>query len=153
MPRACSICNHPERNSITNDILARRPLRWIAARHPDISINALSRHVKHHVTKALRKVAPGDVTMTMATELAEPVLVSMRKLQARALRILQTAEKAKDFSIALAAIREVRRGYELIAKITGELHPLAPGEETAAGGGLNVTVVYADKAAVQVNEP
>ena len=37
---------------------------------------------------------------------------------------------------------------ELIAKLTGELDPRAPGE--ASNGALQVTAVYAEKAAVQV---
>ena len=41
--------------------------------------------------------------------------------------------------------------FELIAKLTGELNPLVAGEET--GGALNVTVVYAEKAAVVLNAP
>lgn len=149
MSRVCTICSHPQLREITHELLARHPLRWIAARHANISIFALSRHVRRHVTKALRKVAPGDVTTTMAAELSEQVVVTTRKLNARTERILDTAEENKDYTVALQAIREYRRNLELIAKLTGELHPLAPGE-AAAGGGLHVTVVYADKAAVQV---
>lgn len=69
-------------------------------------------------------------------------------MNALSLRILKAAEDAKDHSVALCAVRECRRNLELIAKLTGELDPRSPGE--ASNGALQVTVVYADKAAVQV---
>jgi hypothetical protein len=75
----------------------------------------------------------------------------MRRLNQRSLKILKAAEEAKDHTVALHAVRECRRNLELIAKLTGELDPRAAGEET--GGSLNVTVVYAEKAAVQVSLP
>ena len=84
----------------------------------------------------------------MAAELSEQVVVTTRKLNARTERILDTAEENKDYTVALQAIRECRRNLELIAKLTGELDPRAPGE--GSNGSLQVTVVYADKAAVQV---
>ena len=144
MSRTCTICNSPALAAITDEIMARRPLRLIAACHPGITIWALSRHIRRHLTKALRKVAPGDVTTTMAAELSEQVVVTTQKLNARTERILDTAEENKDYTVALQAIREYRRNLELIAKLTGELHPLAPGE--ASNGALHVTVVYADRA-------
>ena len=66
------------------------------------------------------------------------------------MRILTSAEDAKDHTVALHAVRECWRNLELIAKLTGELDPRAAGE---TGGALNVTVVYAEKAAVQVSPP
>jgi hypothetical protein len=67
----------------------------------------------------------------------------MRKLNTRALRILQDAEKTKDPAMALSAIRECRRNLELIAKLTGELDPRAAGE--TPGGSLQVTINYVQK--------
>jgi hypothetical protein len=46
----------------------------------------------------------------------------------------------------LQAIRECRRNLELIARLTGELDPRAAGE--TPGAPLNITVVYAEKAAL-----
>ena len=64
---------------------------------------------------------------------------------------MKSLEDSKDHPVALHAVRECRRNLELIAKLTGELNPLVAGEET--GGALNVTVVYAEKAAVALNAP
>ena len=149
MPLSCSVCNHPRLREITGDLMARRPYRSIQSRY-GISKSALERHVSRHVTKALRKLTAVDMPIALAAEVAEPVLVEMRKLNARSLRILKSAEEEKDHAIALCAVRECRRNLELIAKLTGELDPRAPGE--ASNGALQVTVVYADKA-IQVSSP
>jgi len=148
--RTCTICADPRIREITGAVMARRPLRWIAEQYK-LSKSALHRHMKRHVTKALRKLSKADMPIAQAAEIGEPVLVEMRKLNARSLKILKAAEEAKDHSVALHAVRECRRNLELIAKLTGELDPRAAGEEM--GGSLNVTVVYAEKAAVQVSLP
>ena len=41
------------------------------------------------------------------------------------MRILTSAEDAKDHTVALHAVRECWRNLELIAKLTGELDPRA----------------------------
>ena len=150
MPRNCTICNHPQLKEITHAPMARRPYRSIQARY-GVNKSAIVRHLKRHVTKALRKLTAAEIPLAMAEEVAEPVLVEMRKLNARSLRTLKSAEDAKDYSVALCAVRECRRNLELIAKLTGELDPRAAGEETG-GGALQVTVIYSE-AAIQVSPP
>jgi hypothetical protein len=130
--------------------MARRPYRSIQARY-GVNKSAIVRHLKRHVTKALRKLTATEIPLAMAEEVAEPVLVEMRKLNVRSLRILKSAEDAKDHTTALSAVRECRRNLELIAKLTGELDPRAAGEETG-GGALQVTVIYSE-AAIQVSPP
>jgi len=149
MPRHCTICEHTDLKAITSAIMARVPLRKIQTRF-GVSKSSLDRHISGHVAKALRKLASAELSLTEAEAIAQPVLVEMRKLNARALRILADAEAAQDRPTALHAIRECRRNLELIAKLTGELDPRAAGE---TGGALNVTVVYAEKAAVVLNAP
>ena|SRR6516164_7481935 len=150
MPRNCTICNHPQLREITHALMARRPYRSIQARY-GVNKSAIVRHLKRHVTKALRKLTATEIPLAMAEEVAEPVLVEMRKLNVRSLRILKSAEDAKDHTTALSAVRECRRNLELIAKLTGELDPRAAGEETG-GGALQVTVIYSE-AAIQVSPP
>jgi hypothetical protein len=82
----------------------------------------------------------------LENNLMQPVLDQIRHLNARALRILTAAENTKDHVTALSAIREVRHGLELVARLTGELDPRAAGE--TPGAPLQVTVVYAEKAAM-----
>jgi hypothetical protein len=133
--KTCTVCQHPELRAITGDLAARVPLRTIEGRYPGLSRSALDRHVQH-VPKAVKLVAD-------AAAIAAPVLVEMRKLNARALRILADVEETKDHATALTAIRECRRNLELIAKLTGELDPRAAGE--TPGAPLSITVQYIQK--------
>jgi hypothetical protein len=130
--------------------MRRTPYRVIQKRY-GVSKSSLERHVSQHVAKAVRKLTASELSLSDAAAIAEPVLTQMRKLNARSLRILKSAEDAKDHATALHAVRECRRNLELIAKLTGELDPRAAGE--GSSGSLEVTVVYADKAAVQVSPP
>lgn len=84
--------------------------------------------------------------------LAEPTLERMERLQAETLQIARIAKEANDTRTYLAANREARKGYEFPARLRGELNPLVSSEE-GRNGPLQVTIVYADKAAVQVNDP
>jgi hypothetical protein len=133
--KTCTVCQHPEIRAITGDLAARVPLRTIEGRYPGLSRSALDRHVQH-VPKAVRLISD-------AAAIAAPVLGEMRKLNARALRILADVEETKDHATALTAIRECRRNLELIAKLTGELDPRAAGE--TPGGSLQVTINYVQK--------
>jgi hypothetical protein len=127
--------------AITADLMARVPYRTIERRY-SVSKSAIDRHVTRHVSKAFRQLAAAE-KLTDAATVAEPVLGEMRKLNARALRILNDAEETKDHATALHAIRECRRNLELISKLTGELDPRAAGE--TPGAPLQVTVVYQDR--------
>lgn len=143
MPRPCSLCQHPELKRITEDLMRRTPYRVMQSRYK-VSKSAIDRHVSGHVSKALRQLAAAEgMTLADAAAIAEPVLGEMRKLNARALRILNDAEAAKDRPTALHAIRECRRNLELIAKLTGELDPRAAGE--TPGAPLHVTINYVDR--------
>ena len=55
MPQNRTICNHPQLREITHALMARRPYRSIQARY-GVNKSAIVRHLKHHVTKALRKL-------------------------------------------------------------------------------------------------
>jgi hypothetical protein len=71
--------------------------------------------------------------------LCEPVLIQIKKLNARTLAILDRAEQEHDLAIALTAIRESRHNLELIGKLTGELRNTEPSEPT------HVEITYVDK--------
>jgi hypothetical protein len=123
--------------------MRRVPYRTIGARYA-LSRSAIDRHLTSHVSQALRQLAAAEsMVLPGAAAIATPVLPEMRKLNARALRILAEAEGSQDQITALAAIRECRRNLELIAKLTGELDPRAAGE--ASGGPLTVVIQYVDK--------
>jgi len=149
MSRPCKVCTHPDLKRITEDLMRRTPYRIVMKRYK-VSLGSLNRHISQHVSKALRKLAASEMTLPDAAVIAEPVLVEMRKLNARALRILHDAEEANDQQTALHAIRECRRNLELIAKLTGELDPRAVNE--TPGAPLTVVVQYVDKAQLVLSD-
>jgi hypothetical protein len=140
VPQKCSVCEHPKLRQITEDLMRQVPYRSLEGTY-GLNKSALARHMGH-VGEVLRSLGK-NVTQDEAAVVV-PVLVEMRKLNGRALRILEQAEAAKDRPTALHAIRECRRNLELIAKLTGELDPRAAGE--VPGTPLTVVVQYVDKA-------
>src|SRR5215831_13156144 len=105
MPLTCTICKHNQRVEIEKDLLARRPLRHIAAQF-GTSTGALQRH-RPHISKVLARVH-------MAREIsrAESVLEDVRiahergeELFTAAVGILMRANETKDQRLALQAIK------------------------------------------------
>jgi uncharacterized membrane protein YccC len=146
---ACTICTHSSLHSITADLMARVPYRTIEKRY-DLSRSAIDRHVTRHITKAFQQLAAAGRNSADAAIVAEPVLQQMRTLHAKTWRILNEVENTKDYDKALNAIRECRRNLETIARLTGELDPRSPGENS---GTINVVVQYVERQNVAVEMP
>ncbi len=116
MARTCTVCAHPAHHRLNKLVVeGQESLRSIAHRH-GLSKDALIRHRKAHIPKALVKAQE-------ATEIAhgEDLLGQLRGLQAQASQILEEAANSGDLRTALMAVREARGCMELIAKATGEL--------------------------------
>jgi hypothetical protein len=114
MPRKCSLCIHDQREQIEQALLCGDSYRVVAQRFA-ISRDAVARHRRHLPTalahaKELKEVCHGD-----------SLLAQLRELTSEAQRLKATAEKAGDIRAALAAVRELCRIVELIAKLSGEL--------------------------------
>lgn len=114
MPRTCTICTHDDRPSIDHALISGEPFRHIANRF-GTSTASLQRHKKEHIPLVLRKAKNAEEIAH-----ADGLLEQIRELQARAMGILDKAEKAGDLRIALAAIGQARGVLELQAKLTGE---------------------------------
>ena len=123
MPRTCTICIHPARSSIDQDLIARVPFRHIAAQ-TGTSTTALQRHKRDHIPLTLRKAHDAEEVAHAGT-----LLDQIRELQSRAMRILDTAEEAGDLRTALAAIGQARGVLELQAKMTGETDDRGTGQD------------------------
>lgn len=115
MPRRCSICTHPEREAIDARYVAGEPARLLAAVY-GVSDRALRRHAATHLPAAL-------VSAQEAADAADAddLLAKVAGLEADARRIGATAEKAGDVRTALAAVRELTRIVELLAKLRGAM--------------------------------
>lgn len=114
MPRTCTICRHRKREEIERALLKGEPLRAIAKRS-GISPTALWRH-KDHVSEALTKSVEAT-EMAHAGHLAD----QLKALIADAQRLKRQAERKRDITTALKAIRELCRLVELAAKVSGDL--------------------------------
>ena len=113
---ACTICTHVDLYAINGAIVAQVPNRRMAAQYL-VSEQAVRRH---------KKAGHLPMTLVKATEAAQVVeadnlLEQVRRLQKKAMSILDSAEESGELRTALAAIREARGNLELLAKMVGEL--------------------------------
>jgi hypothetical protein len=115
MPRACTICTHPEKEAIDHALVEGAPNRRIASHH-DVTERAVRNHKANHLPAELAKAQQAEEVSK-----ADGLLEQVRALQERAIAILDKAEEAGELRTALGAIREVRGNLELLAKLLGEL--------------------------------
>lgn len=112
MPRACSICVHPQRAEIDSTLTAgEASLRNIAERS-GTSVTALHRHRKGCLGAAVAVAA----SMTEALSV-ESILSSVKELNAKTLAVLARAEAADKGALVLAAVREARGNVELLTRL------------------------------------
>ena len=126
MARKCSICEHPKRAEIEKAMLDGASLGEIAKRFGTTK-SSLHRHRKDHVTANLAQAKQAREVAN-----AETVLDYSATLRDKAMSILETAETAKDWPLALRAIRECKGVLKLLAEVSGELK---------GQGAQNVTVI------------
>lgn len=115
MPRACTLCNHPEREAIDQALAQSTPNRRIAAQYA-VTEQAVRRHKQTHLPVLMVKA---EEAREMAV--ADGLLGQVRGLQDRTLTMLRQAEEAGELRTALHAVREARANLELLAKLIGEL--------------------------------
>jgi uncharacterized protein (DUF1810 family) len=116
MPRACTICTHPERDAINTALASQEPHRVVAQRFA-ASPDAVYRHKVDHLPVSLAKAhAAKEVA------LADDLLGQVKALRDKAISILGKAEAAGDLRTALLGIREARACVELLLEVEGELH-------------------------------
>jgi hypothetical protein len=116
MPRHCTVCNHPQRDSIEELLLKGDSIRVIAGQF-SLSYSSLQRHMSEHISEIMIQAKEAkEVTQ------ADTLLDQVKHLQNKALNILSKAEAAKDYRAATGAIKEARGCLELLAKLLGELN-------------------------------
>ena len=102
MPRRCTVCTHPDRESIDEALVGGTALSALSAKYR-VSEDAVGRHKGNHL--------PAKLVMAQAAEevtQADSLLDQVRVLQDKALDILAKAEEAGELRTALGAIREAR---------------------------------------------
>jgi transposase-like protein len=115
MPRRCTVCDHLERHSIDEALVSGTPYRSVAKRF-GLSESAVYRHKTERLPTHLLKAREVEEAAR-----ADELLDQVRDLQAHALDILESAEKAGDLRTALAAISQARGNLELLGKLAGQL--------------------------------
>ena len=110
MTRVCTICRHPDRDAIDAALIAGQPYRHIASQY-GVGYKALERH-KAHLSEHLLKARDNSEQLS-----ASKLLQDLANLQAKALSLLDKAEKSKDIRGALGAIRECRGCIEAASRI------------------------------------
>ena len=128
MPRNCSVCNNPDRESLERELINGTSYRDISRRF-GATKDSIARH-RAHLPKSLVKGHEAE-QVARADNLLSDVRAGTdrsERLYALAEEILVRALEAKDLKTALAAItsgvnvmREGRAYLELRAEITGEL--------------------------------
>jgi hypothetical protein len=115
MPMVCTICTSKHKESVNTALVDGASKRRIATQH-GFSESAVRRHAAAHLPTAMVKaqdaadVAHGD-----------DLLAEISDLQADARRIGHNAEQAGDARTALAAVGQLVKIVELLARLRGEI--------------------------------
>lgn len=115
MARKCSVCQHSQLNEINRAIVRGESKRAIARQY-GLSKDAVRRHANNHIPGALMKAKDAEDVAH-----SDDLFAEVRSLKDKGLGILDEAKKAKDLRVALAAIREVRGCFELLARMVCEI--------------------------------
>ncbi|MCH7584920.1 MAG: hypothetical protein IH941_07150 [Acidobacteria bacterium] len=115
MPRSCTVCGHAKRNIIDDALVSGTSLRNVAEQFR-LKVTSLHRHKHSHVPATLAKAHEAREVAA-----ADSLLDRLEQLTGEARRVKTKAERAGDLRTALAAIRELVRMVELLAKLRGEL--------------------------------
>lgn len=116
MPRTCTICASPACAEINAALIAGEASFRNIAKQYGTSATALTRHKAEHLPAALARSHAAEQVAA-----ADTLLGQVQQLQARTLKLLDTAENAGELHAAVAAIRAAKGNLELLAKLRGDL--------------------------------
>jgi DNA-binding transcriptional ArsR family regulator len=115
VPRTCTVCSHPARESIDSAIIRRAPYRDIARRF-GVSKDSLSRHLNEHLAEYVQK-ALSEYGTGKSIRVLDRLGRTVERLDA----FLDAAENNGDGAEFRANAAELRKQLELIAKLQGVL--------------------------------
>lgn len=114
MAPKCTVCHHPECESINRELIAGASKRTVANRY-GLSPAAVQRH-KAHIPKTLAKAKEHKEVVQ-----ADSVMGDISMIRSRLLTLLDIAEREGDIKNTCTVIKELRSTIELLAKVSGEL--------------------------------
>ena len=115
MPRQCSVCMHRDRDTIDTSLVSGTSYRNIAERY-GLSVGAICRHYQNHLPETLTKAHS-----IKESAQADVLLDRIEGLITKAEGLLdygQTKKQGRDWA---AGLRELRKCFELLARVSGEL--------------------------------
>ena len=118
MPRPCTICTHPDRETIDQELLTGTPYRTVGKQH-DVGVSAVFRYRRDHLTRLMANAVEARGVRNL--EYGDDLLDQLEFLNGKTLKILDEAEAMGDRRGALAAIREACSTIELNAKLCGQI--------------------------------
>ena len=118
MPRTCTICTDERVTEIDKQLVSGGSLRNIS-QHFRVGVTSLHRHRHGHLPVALADAQRAEQVLR-----ADHLLVRLEDLTGEARRLKEKAERKGDLRTSLAAVRELVRIVELMAKVSGELAPV-----------------------------
>jgi hypothetical protein len=125
MPRACTICQHPERAEIDKALASGESYRGISRTYfgSAKAEDALSRHKAEHLPATVAKAAAVQQVDDArgAVDAGLDVVSQLRAINGVTLAVLKEARERHDGELALKAVDRVQRQIELQAKLLGDL--------------------------------
>lgn len=115
MPRTCTICSHPARETIDSSLIRRVSYRNISDRF-DVSETALSRHLNDHLADYVQQ-ALSKYGEKKGVRILDKLTATLDRLDG----FLDAAEANSDAREFVVVAGEVRKELELLAKLQGDL--------------------------------
>ena len=117
----CRICRHPKHAAINEALLGGATLRAVAKQFGLGSIGVIHNHRQRgHIPLAMQAAAGAEKVLE-----AESLLAKLQMIEGDDRRILIKAEGARNFSAAIAAVRELRGVVDSVGRITGAIRDRA----------------------------
>jgi len=111
MGNACKVCGHGDREEIEKMMLSGRSHLKISKSFEGISNQNIRNHLPHLSSKLVKLEETKELLH------GKELIRGLQDLMGRTERILSNAEKKNKSFISLAAIREMRAGFEFMVKL------------------------------------
>lgn len=115
MARACTVCQHPERDAIDAGVTCGESSYSLADRY-GVSASAIQRHARRHLSAALATMQTAEQAARRAS-LLERVEGIIERAEAMFAAVSQTGSVPQTLDV----LKELRLQLELLGKATGEL--------------------------------
>ncbi len=115
MPRACTVCQHPDAVLINEALVLHKQSNRSIAQQYGVGHGSVQRH-REHVPEMLSRASRAEEVVQ-----ADSLLERLEDLHRRTEAILERVEETDNYGASLGAIREMRRNLELIGEVTKEL--------------------------------